>query len=201
MRDKDYLVTVKVQNNYLWQKMQLWGIETAAQLSRETGVNCREVGRILNLKIPAYTKTGKIYLCVQKLCDFFSCDVVDLFPEQHIEKSLPTNKIRIEADIEQLMSTRLLDGARDPAELLSWDQESELANEVYDTLARLTQDEHKVINMRLGLDGDSHTLQETSDAMGLSRERVRQIEAKALRKLSSPKLTDRIRGVYFGREW
>jgi DNA-binding CsgD family transcriptional regulator len=198
MKDKDYLVTVKIQNNYLWQKMQLWGIETAAQLGRETGVNQVTVGKILNLKTPAYTKAGILFAGVQKLCNFFSCEVEDLFPQQHIEKSLPTNKMQVQADMDQLMPKHLLEGSKDPAELLSWDQESELVGEIYDILACLTQNEHKVINMRLGLDGESYTLKETGEELGLSRERVRQIEAKAFRKLRNFKFRNQVEKAYFG---
>ena len=51
-------------------------------------------------------------------------------------------------------------------------------------LRTLTSREEKVIKMRFGLeDGSEHTLEEVSQCFAVTRERIRQIEAKALRNL------------------
>jgi RNA polymerase primary sigma factor len=51
-------------------------------------------------------------------------------------------------------------------------------------LKTLTPREEKIIKMRFGLeDGSEHTLEEVGQTFALTRERIRQIEAKALRKL------------------
>ena len=62
-----------------------------------------------------------------------------------------------------------------------------LRDVVKDILDSLTPREAKVLRMRFGLDGrEVQTLQEIGSMMSLSRERVRQIEAEALRKLRGP---------------
>ncbi len=54
-------------------------------------------------------------------------------------------------------------------------------------LATLTQREEKVLKMRFGIDERSnHTLEEVGQDFSVTRERIRQIEAKALRKLRHP---------------
>jgi RNA polymerase primary sigma factor len=54
-------------------------------------------------------------------------------------------------------------------------------------LKTLTPREEKVIKMRFGLvDGNEHTLEEVGQMFAVTRERIRQIEAKALRKLRHP---------------
>ena len=62
-----------------------------------------------------------------------------------------------------------------------------LKDEISDVLLTLTEREEKVIRLRFGLeDGKSRTLEEVGQMFGVTRELIRQIEAKALRKLRHP---------------
>lgn len=62
-----------------------------------------------------------------------------------------------------------------------------LKDEIAEVLLTLTEREEKVIRLRFGLDdGKSKTLEEVGQIFGVTRERIRQIEAKALRKLRHP---------------
>ncbi len=70
-----------------------------------------------------------------------------------------------------------------------------LRRDLQQLLADLTSRERDVIQMRFGLGSDGHpySLAEIGRALDLSRERVRQIEAKALQKLRQPKRRNRVR--------
>ena len=62
-----------------------------------------------------------------------------------------------------------------------------LREQMQEILESLTQREREVLDMRFGLtDGTSRTLEEVGSYFGVTRERIRQIEAKALRKLRHP---------------
>ena len=62
-----------------------------------------------------------------------------------------------------------------------------LKEQMKDTLDSLTTRERRVLTLRFGLeDGQSRTLEEVGQKFGVTRERIRQIEAKALRKLRHP---------------
>jgi RNA polymerase primary sigma factor len=62
-----------------------------------------------------------------------------------------------------------------------------LRESVEDVVASLPEREQNVLRMRYGLvDGQIRTLEEVGKAFKLTRERIRQIEAKALRKLRHP---------------
>ena len=62
-----------------------------------------------------------------------------------------------------------------------------LKEQVQNALSILTDREREVLEMRFGLkDGQDHTLEEVGQHFRVTRERIRQIEAKALRKLRHP---------------
>ncbi len=65
-------------------------------------------------------------------------------------------------------------------------------------LATLTPKEERILRMRFGLgkDGKEHTLEEVGKIFNVTRERIRQIEAKALRKLKHPSRAKKLRGFF-----
>ncbi|MEI6580097.1 MAG: sigma-70 family RNA polymerase sigma factor, partial [Eubacteriales bacterium] len=66
--------------------------------------------------------------------------------------------------------------------------------QISDVLKTLTPREEKVLALRFGLaDGQSHTLEEVGKEFNVTRERIRQIEAKALRKLRHPSRSKKLR--------
>ena len=60
-------------------------------------------------------------------------------------------------------------------------------------LKDLSQRESRVLRMRFGLGGSEYTLEEVGRQLDVTRERIRQIEAKAIRKLRHPKLAKEIK--------
>jgi RNA polymerase primary sigma factor len=69
-----------------------------------------------------------------------------------------------------------------------------LTERMNDVLASLSAREHRVLQLRFGLqDGRSYTLEEVGRKFGVTRERIRQIEAKALSKLRHPRRSRRLR--------
>ena len=66
-----------------------------------------------------------------------------------------------------------------------------------EVLETLTDREEKVLRLRYGLlDGKTHTLEEVGREFGVTRERIRQIESKALRKLRSPQRQNKLKEFY-----
>ncbi|MFB5069527.1 MAG: RNA polymerase sigma factor RpoD [Aerococcus sanguinicola] len=116
------------------------------------------------------------------------------------EMDLPTEKVRnimkisqetvsLETPIGEEDDSHLGDFIEDneamsPEEFTSQEMLKEQLNEVLDTL---TDREENVLRLRFGLeDGQSKTLEQVGKQFGVTRERIRQIEAKALRKLRHP---------------
>ena len=117
-----------------------------------------------------------------------------------VELELPPDRVReilkvsqepvsLETPIGEEEDSHLGDFIEDPTALAPQDAASHqlLKEQVMDVLSSLTPRERKVLELRFGLeDGRSRTLEEVGREFNVTRERIRQIEAKALRKLRHP---------------
>ena len=83
------------------------------------------------------------------------------------------------------------EGASEPSEAASF---TLLQEQLVDVLSTLTPREEKVLKLRFGIeDGNPHTLEEVGKEFNVTRERIRQIEAKALRKLRHPSRSKKLK--------
>jgi RNA polymerase primary sigma factor len=88
--------------------------------------------------------------------------------------------------------------AENPSDVTSY---SLLREKLSDVLTTLTERERKILEMRFGLaDGYERTLEEIGKMYNVTRERIRQIEAKALRKLRHPTRVRHLQGFLEGGE-
>jgi RNA polymerase primary sigma factor len=124
-------------------------------------------------------------------------------PEEKIRKILKISKepISMETPIGDDDDSHLGDFIEDqttlaPVEAAVYSSLQEATKEVLDTL---TPREAKVLRMRFGIEMNTdHTLEEVGKQFDVTRERIRQIEAKALRKLRHPSRSERLRSFLEG---
>ena len=77
-----------------------------------------------------------------------------------------------------------------------------LKEQLDEVLGTLTEREQKVLRLRFGMsDGRARTLEEVGKEFDVTRERIRQIEAKALRKLRHPSRKEKIKRLFGLRRW
>jgi RNA polymerase primary sigma factor len=120
-------------------------------------------------------------------------------PEEKVRQVLDASRlpVSLEAPVGQEGDAFLGDFIEDetmppPLELAS---QQLLKTQITDALCRLTERERRIIVLRFGLDdGQFRTLEEVGREFGITRERIRQIEAKALRKLRHPHHSRLLRG-------
>lgn len=75
----------------------------------------------------------------------------------------------------------------------AWVDNNLVRNEISKALSTLSSKESDIIRLRYGLDGPDKTLEEVGNKFNVTRERIRQIEAKALRKLRHPSRSKRMK--------
>jgi len=155
--DQTKTIRVPVHMVEFYNKVNMASKELTQQLGREPGID-EIAGR---LKVPA-KKVAEVLRAVQ-----------DPIALQTILKDEETT-------LENLIS----DNGPSP---YSDTEKSRITDHILDILRTLTPKEEEVIKMRFGIGVDrDHTLEEVGKHLSLTRERVRQIEAKAIRKLKHP---------------
>ena len=145
-------------------------VETINRLLRVNRKLAQEFGRE-----PSYEEVGK---------------GMEITPEKVREiKKLSQGPISLETPVGEEEDSHLGDFIEDRSTLAPADAASrQLLKEQLDrVLSELNDRERKVLRLRFGLeDGRARTLEEVGKEFGVTRERIRQIEAKALRKLRHP---------------
>jgi RNA polymerase primary sigma factor len=119
-------------------------------------------------------------------------------PEEKIRKIMKISKepISMETPIGDDDDSHLGDFIEDTATLAPAEAAmySGLRDATCEVLDSLTQREAKVLRMRFGIEMNTdHTLEEVGKQFDVTRERIRQIEAKALRKLRHPSRSEKLR--------
>jgi RNA polymerase primary sigma factor len=138
--------------------------------------------------------------------------------QQELGREPTTDELAVRMDLSPSKIRRVLRVAQEPISLqtpVGEEEESNLGDFLVDTrmgspsdavvnlnlreqtaevLKTLSPREEKIVKMRFGLqDGSEHTLEEVGQNFAVTRERIRQIEAKALRKLRHPSRSHRLR--------
>jgi RNA polymerase primary sigma factor len=111
-------------------------------------------------------------------------------------KKIAQQPISLETPIGEEESSHLGDFIEDKAVASPSDAaiKLNLQEQTASLLKTLTPREERIIKMRFGMDdGSEHTLEEVGNTFAVTRERIRQIEAKALRKLRHPSRSDKLR--------
>jgi RNA polymerase sigma factor (sigma-70 family) len=182
---KDYLLQVKIRNAPLRRALRSRGFRTLKQLSVAAGISYQSVIRYFSLTKAPLTKTGNWAPSALALAKALRLPPDSLFPQQHLDTVLAKNSGEMEVSREELMlmvSDR--SSQETPEEHLISDQ-SKAA--LLESLAGLRAREERVIRMRYGLDdGNEYTLEQISQKFGVGRERIRQLEASALRRMRHP---------------
>jgi RNA polymerase sigma factor (sigma-70 family) len=176
MSDRDLHVSVRIKRGDLLHAMQEAEL-SVMDLHRESGVSIKSIYDLLNFKVTPKNKLGAWRKTVIAISRALSYEPSQLFPE-HLDIEVVTNRIESYVEATQFA----MEGAEGPAELTA-------RREAYDSLESvmercLNEREKTVLNRRFFAGA---TLEEVGHEFRVNTERIRQIEAKALRKLRHPR--------------
>jgi RNA polymerase primary sigma factor len=164
-----------------------------------------EHSRVIRLPVHVVESINKLVKVVRRLVQEYGREPtneeigakMDISPEKVRELlNISEQPVSLDTPIRDQGESRVGDLIEDenveaPAEAASQQLFREGVNEVLDTL---NEREAKVIRMRFGIvDGRTHTLEEVGKELGVTRERIRQIEAKAIQRLSHPSRSNKLR--------
>lgn len=174
MSDKSYRVTVKVRNANLLRAIEKSGHKPSVKLCELSGISYAHLNELINMTMTPIDRDGNVKPSVEKLCVFLNKMPSELFDFDQMHNSLNTNKSEFDADVEDVLTIRNNSSDMDRFQLNGL---------VESALESLTPREEKILRLRFGFDGPSHTLEDLGKVEGVTRERIREIETKALRKL------------------
>ena len=196
--------------------------ELLIEARKRAGLTITEVAKRIGISFPAYSgyENGRLYpgkKSQKKICSFYGSMGIflfedDVFPEEirdlskkkYIPKKEPQS--RPEITYLPLSDIRYISDHNPdiPAEYeMDLDMMRKyLAEGVRNILSTLSSREERVLRMRFGLGeyGREHTLEEIGNSFGLSEERIRQIEALALKRLRHSKNAKSLKALLEGEE-
>ena len=176
---KEYLLELKVKNNYLSEKMKEHGIKSQAELARYCDISQSQAGVMMNMKETPYNKSGKLRPYLGKVLNALLCSVEDIYPPEQMERSLDKNIYRAAVQAEELKvmlsSEASIDG------LVEYSETVDALERAIDS--SMNERHAKVLKMRFF---EERTLEQVAKELGVGRVRIKQMEQKGLRVLRSP---------------
>jgi len=193
----DYVVQIKVKNAPMLRAMRARGFATAAELSKACGVHQGRLGEYLNLKRSPMLQDGMWRDDFMRIAEVLRAMPADLFPLQHLKAPLRKNTAETEISLSELAG---------PDVAAAWlaSPEDELINDdvrrkLKDAMDALPDRYRYVLECRFGINGPEKTLDEVGADLSVGRERVRQMEARALRKIKHPAQSSQIIDAGYNR--
>lgn len=184
----EYRVKVTVKNNLLLSAIEAAGYSSIAEFERAADIRYGGVAQFVALRTPPITQDGEFTAIAKTIMEVLGAAPADLWTDQQLYIRLKRNSAS--RNVSELMAQHLLENHITAMTLPSpvdSAERGETTNIVAAALNTLTPIEEEVLRLHHGIgDSDEHTLDEIAKKIHRSRERVRQIEAKALRKLRHP---------------
>ena len=189
----EYRVKVSIRNNLILSAMEAQGYKGWGSVSRfceDAGISYPQLSGLLTFRHKPINDDGEFSVAAKALMEALGAAPSDLWTDQQLVLSLPRNNAEATANADMIRAVLLTENEAamtlpSPEESVGADIRKRL---VYKLLSEYVRPKDlKVLELRFGLNGgQEYSLQECGEIMGVTRERIRQIETRALRSLGHP---------------
>lgn len=186
-----YLVKVSIRNNLIIKAIHKAGYRNVSQFCEQNGMAKTQLTELISFRTPPLTKEGEFREPAKKLMEGLCALPTELWTAEQLTMELKRNTSTKEVNLDAMLSVLGINAEEalqmieppKPDEVLEEKEKAEVVGEMLDSL---TPREARVLRMRFGIGCDEHTLEEVGKKLDVTRERIRQMEAKALRKMKHP---------------
>jgi RNA polymerase sigma factor (sigma-70 family) len=200
--NKEYRVKIGVRNNLILAAIEEMGFRSVAAFCRQYGLVDTSVNQLICFRKAPITTDGEFCKQAKDLMEALGACPSDLWTDAQLTMCLENSTretVMSESNLRFLLeehNERML--LPDPADVLEQSQTSAM---VADLLSTIRPREEKVLRMRFGIGTNEKTFEQVGNVLDVGKERVRQIEAKAMRKLLHPSRKEIIDGKKTGKQF
>jgi RNA polymerase sigma factor (sigma-70 family) len=194
----EYRIKVTVRNNLILNAIENAGHKSVAAFCRHVGIGITAMTEIIGMRKPPLNSNGEFSTLAKLLMEELCALPTDLWTSEQLTLKLKRNSAQRDVSSEG-MRAALGMHAEELLELMKPDApdeavlKHEMVSVVEEQLASLSPRSVLVLRMRYGIGCEEHTYEEIGEKFDLTKERIRQIEAKALRHLKHPSRSDTLR--------
>ena len=190
----EYRVRVTVRNNLILTAIENAGYKNISAFCKGSDIPPTTLNTLIAMKVPPLMSSGEFSKPAKSLMEALCALPTELWTSEQLTMKLKRNTSEMALNLSGMQSAlgihadeAMLLLTQSPEEVLNTKDVSTLIEEALNTI---TPKEAKVLRMRFGIGCEEHTLEEVGACLDLSKERVRQIEVKAMRKLKHPSRSD-----------
>jgi RNA polymerase sigma factor (sigma-70 family) len=194
----EYRIKVTVRNNLILNAIEAAGYKSVSEFCRSVGIHKTALTELIAMRTPPINQNGEFSENAKALMEELCLLPTDLWTTEQLTLKLKRNSAQRDVSSEG-MRAALGMHAEELLELMRSDApdeavlKQEMVSVVEEQLESLSPRQALILRMRYGIGCEEHTFEEIGEKFDVSKERIRQIEAKALRLLKHPSRSDELR--------
>lgn len=193
----EYRVRVTVRNNLILKAIEEAGYTNLAKFAKDNGISLHNLYHLINLRLPPMMVNGEFSDLAKLLMETLGACPSDLWSNEQLSLKLDKNKSEQAMSLNNMIAVMGNPNAEIRGFLPQSMDESldkaELSKIMADCLDSIHPRQAKVLRLRYGIGCDEHTLEQVAAIFECSKERIRQIEAKAMRMIRLPSKSERVK--------